>query len=41
LPGERREVTVSVRQSDLAGAQPTLLVDGYNSAVATVHESQK
>ncbi len=30
LPGEKREVTVNVRKTDLAVAQPTLLVDGLN-----------
>jgi exo-1,4-beta-D-glucosaminidase len=35
LPGEKRDVTVHVRKSDLGGAQPVLAVDGFN--VAPVH----
>jgi exo-1,4-beta-D-glucosaminidase len=34
LPGEKREVMVRVRASDLAGARPSLLVDGFNVAAA-------
>ena len=30
LPGEKREVNVRVRRSDIGDAQPTLLVDGFN-----------
>ena len=37
LPGEKREVLVRVRESDLAGARPSLLVDGSNVAPARVH----
>jgi exo-1,4-beta-D-glucosaminidase len=37
LPGEKREVSVRVRESDLAGAQPSLLVDGFNVAAANAH----
>lgn len=32
LPGEKREVTVHVRKSDLGGANPVLAVDGFNVA---------
>jgi hypothetical protein len=32
LPGEKREVTVHVRNSDLAGAKPVLALDGFNVA---------
>ncbi len=41
LPGEKREVAVHVRKSDIAGAEPTLLVDGFNVAAATAHISEK
>jgi exo-1,4-beta-D-glucosaminidase len=41
LPGERREVTVSVRKGDLTGAPPSLLVDGYNAAILSVRQLQK
>jgi exo-1,4-beta-D-glucosaminidase len=30
LPGEKREVDVGIRRSDIGDAQPTLLVDGFN-----------
>jgi hypothetical protein len=32
LPGEKREITVHVRKSDLGGTQPVLAVDGFNVA---------
>jgi exo-1,4-beta-D-glucosaminidase len=32
LPGEKREVIVHVRNSDLGGAKPVLAVDGFNVA---------
>ncbi len=32
LPGEKREITVHVRKSDLGGTQPILAVDGFNVA---------
>ena len=41
LPGEKREVLVRVRESDLAGARPSLLVDGFNVAVANAHLLEK
>src|SRR5439155_3466369 len=41
LPGEKREVMVSVRKTDLAGAEPTLLVDGFNLAPISAHEKEK
>jgi len=41
LPGEKREVTVHIRKVDLAGAQPTLLVDGFNVYELAVQESEK
>ena len=41
LPGEKREVMVRVRASDLAGARPSLLVDGFNVALASVHLLEK
>jgi hypothetical protein len=34
LPGEKREIVVHVRNSDLGGAKPTLVVDGFNVAAA-------
>lgn len=37
LPGEKREVTVHVRKSDLRGIQPRLLVDGWNVPELAVH----
>jgi exo-1,4-beta-D-glucosaminidase len=37
LPGEKREVTVHVRKSDLGGAKPALAVDGFNVARVTAH----
>jgi exo-1,4-beta-D-glucosaminidase len=36
LPGEKREITVHVRKSDLEGAKPVLAVDGFNVAAATI-----
>jgi exo-1,4-beta-D-glucosaminidase len=30
LPGEKREITVKVRKSDLGSAKPVLAVDGFN-----------
>jgi exo-1,4-beta-D-glucosaminidase len=30
LPGQKREITAEVRNSDLAGLQPVLAVDGFN-----------
>jgi exo-1,4-beta-D-glucosaminidase len=36
LPGEKRQVTVRVRKSDLRSAQPVLAVDGFNVAPAEV-----
>jgi exo-1,4-beta-D-glucosaminidase len=36
LPGEKREITVHVRLSDLDGAKPVLAVDGFNLAEATI-----
>ena len=41
LPGEKREVLVRVRESDLAGARPSLLVDGFNVAAANAHLLEK
>jgi exo-1,4-beta-D-glucosaminidase len=41
FPGEKREVAVRVRKSDLSGARPALLVDGFNLARVTVHEAAK
>jgi exo-1,4-beta-D-glucosaminidase len=32
LPGEKREITVRVRKSDLGAAKPVLAVDGFNVA---------
>jgi len=34
LPGEKREVAVRVRKSDLGNAKPVLAVDGYNVSPA-------
>ena len=41
LPGEKREVTVTVRKSDLASVKPWLLLDGFNVTPSSVHESGK
>jgi len=41
LPGEKREVMVSVRKSDLAGAQPSVVVDGFNVAPISAHANEK
>jgi exo-1,4-beta-D-glucosaminidase len=41
LPGEKREVTVRLRKKDLAGAQATLLVDGFNVSGSTVRVAEK
>jgi hypothetical protein len=32
LPGEKREITVHFRNSDLGSAKPVLAVDGFNVA---------
>ena len=32
LPGEKREITVHARKSDLGAAKPILAVDGFNVA---------
>jgi exo-1,4-beta-D-glucosaminidase len=37
LPGEKREVLVRVRESELTAAHPSLLVDGFNVIAASVH----
>jgi len=41
LPGEKREVSVHLRKTDLGAAQPQLLVDGWNVAAAAASESRK
>jgi exo-1,4-beta-D-glucosaminidase len=41
FPGEKREVTVRLRKKDLAGAQATLLVDGFNVSRSTVRVAEK
>jgi Exo-beta-D-glucosaminidase Ig-fold domain len=41
LPEEKREVTVHLRKTDLAAAQPTLVVDGFNVLAAKAHEAEK
>jgi exo-1,4-beta-D-glucosaminidase len=41
LPGEKREVAVSLRNSDLGSAKPTLLVDGFNVVLVSAHETAK
>ena len=38
LAGEKREVTVRVRKSDVDSVQPTLLLDGFNVLPAIVNE---
>jgi exo-1,4-beta-D-glucosaminidase len=38
LPGEKREITVKLRNSDLAGAQPILAIDGFNVTPSSVNE---
>lgn len=40
LPGERREVQVRVRKSDLGSAPPDLIVDGFNLVPQTIHISR-
>jgi exo-1,4-beta-D-glucosaminidase len=30
LPGEKRKITIKVRNQDLSGAEPALTVDGFN-----------
>ena len=37
LPGEKREITVHVRKSDLGNTQPVLAVDGFNVTPTTIH----
>jgi exo-1,4-beta-D-glucosaminidase len=37
LPGEKRELTVHVRKSDLRNAKPVLAVDGFNVSPLTAH----
>src|SRR6266853_1189670 len=37
LPGEKREISVRVRKSDIAGAQPSLLLDGFNVTEGAAH----
>jgi exo-1,4-beta-D-glucosaminidase len=37
LPGEKREVSVRLRKSDLDAAEPLLFVDGFNLAPLSVH----
>jgi exo-1,4-beta-D-glucosaminidase len=41
LPGEKREVTVHVTRNSLGGAQPMLLVDGFNVPAFAVRVSVK
>ena len=41
LPGEKREVAVHLRKSDLATAQPSLLVDGFNVTESAAHILEK
>ncbi|HKF26262.1 MAG TPA: hypothetical protein VKB24_09805, partial [Candidatus Acidoferrum sp.] len=41
LPGEKREVLVSVRKTDLDSGKPVLLVDGFNVAPFLVHEAAR
>jgi exo-1,4-beta-D-glucosaminidase len=41
LPGEKREVSVHVRKSDLSGAQPDLRVDGWNLEQMTYQAASK
>jgi exo-1,4-beta-D-glucosaminidase len=35
LPGEKREISVNLRKTDLGTAQPTLFVDGFNVPAST------
>jgi len=37
LPGEKKEVAVSVRKRELDSSKPVLLVDGFNVASLSVH----
>ena len=37
LPGEKREVSLRLRKSDLDATEPLLLVDGFNLAPLTAH----
>jgi hypothetical protein len=41
LPGEKCELTVRVRKSDLGSAQPVLLVDGFNVVAATAYATPR
>ena len=41
MPGEKREVAVNVRESDVRGARLELVVDGYNVSPVRVHAGQK
>jgi exo-1,4-beta-D-glucosaminidase len=40
MPGEKREVAVNLRKSDLDSAKPGLLVDGFNLVPLFVHETK-
>ncbi len=40
-PGEKCELTVRVRKSDLGSAQPVLLVDGFNVVAATAYATPR
>ena len=37
LPGEKREVAVHLRKSDIGSAKPVLAVDGFNVTSNTAH----
>jgi exo-1,4-beta-D-glucosaminidase len=41
LPGEKREISVRVRKSDLGGVLPELLVDGWNLEQITFHTTSR
>ncbi len=41
MPGEKRELAVSVRKSETSDAKLELAVDGYNVSPITVHAGQK
>jgi len=37
LPGEKREVSVGARKSDMGEGKPELIVDGFNVGAVTIH----
>ena len=41
LPGEKREISVRARKIDIAGVQPSLLVDGFNVTESVARITEK